>query len=59
MLVLLTNFFFLAKRTSINLDVYFDLYYLMDGQFYYGKTQIANSLKEFLEKYQKNENYFD
>jgi len=55
----LTNFFFLAKRTSINLDVYFDLYYLMDGQFYYGKTQIANSLKEFLEKYQKNENYFD
>ena len=30
-----------------------------NGQIYYGKTQIANSLKEFLEKYQKNENYFD
>lgn len=29
-----------------------------NGKVFYGKTKIANSLKEFLEKYQENENYF-
>lgn len=30
-----------------------------NGKVYYGKTKIANSLKEFLEKYQDDENYFE
>lgn len=30
-----------------------------NGKIFYGKIKIANSLKEFLEKYQEDENYFD
>lgn len=29
-----------------------------NGKIYYGKKEIANSLEEFLTKYQNNENYF-
>ena len=29
------------------------------GKIFYGQTMVANNLKEFLEKYQEDENYFD
>ena len=30
-----------------------------NGEVFYGRSKIANSLYEFLEKYQENEHYFD